>query len=145
MYESLCTYLKNKYNRWQQLNEMVSSTYKSKIMITLVSIYMIFQYQLENIMHSLNNNVKKIDKHRYEITYIINNRTYKMIVKVPKGPVDITNVKANDVDITKEILPYYGCTPEINLTPNFYGYNKLTFEYINGDIKDFEDNEVIII
>jgi len=145
MYESICTFFKNKYNRWKQLNEMVASTYKSRIMIVLVSLYMICQFQLETIMHSLNNNVKKIDKHRYEITYIINNRTYKMIVKVPKGPVNIASVKANEVDISKEILPYYGCTPEINLTANFFGYNKLTFEYINGEVKEFEDNEVIII
>lgn len=146
MYENFCSFLRAKYNKWKQLNEMVSLTYKSQIMIKLVSLYMICQYQVESLMHILNNNVKKVDKHRYEITYIINNRTYKTIVRVPKGPVNITKIStSNGVNVTERVISYYGCRPDTELSPNFLGYDELTFEYIDGKTERFTDNEIIII
>jgi hypothetical protein len=143
MYDSVCAYFKSKYNKWKQLNEMVSLTYKSRIMITFVSLYMICQYQYESLLHLLNNNVKKIDKHRYEITYIINNKTYKTIVKVPKGPSYITNITSNGINVTEHVLPYYGCLPDTEFTPNILGYDELTFEYFDGKKESYVDNMVI--
>lgn len=93
------------------------------------------------LLQYMNNTVKKIDKNTYEITYIINGNTYKMIVVPKKGPSPILQICDHNLnDVTDEILPYLG--PERNWHGNkikldFFNKESLTFELADGSTKTF--------
>ena len=57
-------YLK-KYNKWNRLNKLVSTKYKSPLMIKWVSILMISESLYSKLLQYLNNSVKKMDKNKY--------------------------------------------------------------------------------
>ena len=138
-------YLKNIYNKWVKLNEMISLKYKSSIIINMVSFYMILQYIYYHMIQYLTSNVNKIDKNIYEITYVINGKMYKMRVKTKRGPSiykKIENEKGEDVT---HILSFFG--PHlVELSPLTFKHEKLVFYSIYDDErKIFEKNDIIDI
>ena len=72
-----------------------------------------------------------------------------MIIKPLRGPscvLDIIDDKNNDV--TEHIIPYLGPNEDWNNTPFYplyFGYNKLIFELLDGTVKTFNNNEIIIL
>ena len=57
----------------------------------------------------MNNSPKQYSKNKYEITYAINDKIYKIRSNFKKGPCPILKISnENNVDITYDILPYLG-------------------------------------
>jgi hypothetical protein len=128
--------LEYKYSRWKQLNTLVSTKHNKKCMIILVSIKMIIKILYLNLIQYLNNSVKKIGKNMYEVSYVVNGKMYKMIVSPNRGPAQILQVTdQNNNDITDKILSYLGPRDDwhnTKFTPNFWGYDSLTFQMYDG-------------
>jgi hypothetical protein len=124
------------YNR----NNIIKNAKMSYIIVNTSIKY--FYILLQQYM---NNTVKKIGKNTYELTYIINGNTYKMIVKPIRGPkpiLQITDHESND--ITDDILPYLG--PNYNwhgekFSLDFFNKKEITFELIDGTTKTYNINK----
>ena len=82
-------YIKKK---WKNLNSMMATKYDSQAMIKIMSFYMILKFFYLQITQSLCNNVVKLDKNTYEVSYVINGRLYKMIVRPERGPVEYVEI-----------------------------------------------------
>lgn len=148
-YNNITNTVKIKYDKWLLLNDMVSKKHDSRIMITLISISMILKKFYLEFLQYINNSVVKINKNTYEVSYIINNKLYKMIVKPERGPKSITNIlDENEDDITHEIEPYLGPNNDFHghkFTPKFFCKKNIII-YKHGDEKIiFEDDEMICL
>ena len=106
------------------------------------------KFYLEFLQY-MNNSVVKINKNTYEVSYIINNKLYKMIVRPERGPKSVTNIfDENDDDITHEIEPYLGPNNDFHghkFTPKFFCKKRIII-YKSGNEKIiFEDDEMICL
>jgi hypothetical protein len=95
-----------------------------------------------------NDYIKIIPKTKYSviIEYTLNNKPYRFISKLKRGPSDIAAVKYNEIDITEEILPYLGPNEDmhnIRYTPNVFGYDSMEFYMIDGSTLKFETDQEI--
>lgn len=135
------------YKRWRQLNELVSYQYKNAFSIFWYSFILISKAFYLSFLQYMNNSIKKIDKNNYEISYLIDGKMYKMIVKPHKGPACILQViDENNKDITDEIIPYLG--PENDwhgrkFSSKDFKKKSLTFELGNGEERTFEEGEIL--
>jgi hypothetical protein len=82
-----------------------------------------------------------------ELIYFFNRKQYRMILKQKKGPNPILQISHNDIDVTDDILPYFG--PEMNwhhfiFNPLFWGYDHLVFQLSDGNEVVFNSTEPII-
>jgi hypothetical protein len=129
--------LVSKYNRWKKLNSLVSTSQKNKLTIIIVSLKLIFQAIWISFLQSKNKTIKKLNKNKYELTYIIEGKLYKLVVNVTRGPSPVLQVINNhNNDVTSQIIPYIG--PNYNwhknqFTPDFFGYESLSFELADGN------------
>jgi hypothetical protein len=114
---------------------------KTCLKISYIGIKTIFTYFYISFLQYVNSTVKQIGKNTYEITYIINGNTYKMIVSPLKGPSPVLQIIDHNLnDVTDEILPYLG--PERNwhgkpISLDFFNKESLTFEMADGTSKIF--------
>jgi hypothetical protein len=125
-----------KYNKWKRLNSLVSTSQKTKISIVIISFKLIFQAIWISLLQRVNKTIKKLNKNKYELTYIIEGKMYKLVVNVTRGPSPVLQIinDTND-DVTSQIMPYLG--PSYNwhntpFTPEFFGLESLTFEVADG-------------
>jgi hypothetical protein len=139
--------IQNKYCKWRKLNSLVSTSNKTKIAIITVSLKLIFQAIWISFIQRTNKTVKKLNKNKYEITYIVEGKIYKLVVNVTRGPSPVLQIinDAND-DVTYEVLPYVG--PNYNwhnssFTPEFFGFESLTFELADGTEYSVQNKRVI--
>ena len=95
----------------------------------------------------MNNTVIQVEGNKYIITYIIKGKTYKMTVKLTRGPRKVLLVydEKRD-DISDIVFPYLG--PEENwhgdiYTPKFFNKNEIVFELSNGEERLFKQNDEI--
>lgn len=140
-------YVIEKKEKLYSLYDLVSTRHKSRSMILFVSAKMLSQAFYQNLLHYLDNSLTKIDKNRYELKYVINGKLYKKIIKPNRGPIPVISViNENGYDVTEEILPYMGPNNDFHnekFTPKFFGYDKLTFEMLNGNILNFDSSDNI--
>jgi hypothetical protein len=119
-----------------------------RFMIVFVSTKMLTQSFYQSLVQYLDNSVVKIDKNKYELTYIINGKLYKKIIMPERGPIPVISIiNENGCDVTDQILPYMGPNNNFhneNFYPTFFGHKKLIFEMSNGDVKIFDENEKIL-
>jgi len=137
-----------KYQKWKSLNNLVSSRYESRFMITYISINMLIKSLYQSLVQYMDNSIVKIDKNKYELTYIINGKLYKMIITPIRGPSPILNIMNGENDVTDIIFPYFGPDNDWHNTkfyPNFFNFKQLTFEMTNGEKKIFNNSETIIL
>jgi len=138
-----------KYNGWKRLNNLVSTKYKSPWMIRWVSMLMVFESLYLKLIVYLNNSVKKIDKNKYEVSYVINGKIYKMVTTTARGPIPVIQILNEDnIDVTEHIAPYMGPNNDWHnrkYFPNFFNYKLLIFEMSDGEKKKFNDSETIIL
>ena len=139
--------IQNKYCKWRKLNSLVSTSNKTKIAIITVSLKLIFQAIWISFIQRTNKTVKKLNKNKYEITYIVEGKIYKLVVNVTRGPSPVLQIinDTND-DVTYEVLPYVG--PNYNwhnssFTPEFFGFESLTFELADGTEYSVQNKRVI--
>jgi hypothetical protein len=127
----------SKYNQFRELNELVSTQYKSPQMIFYVSLSMILKMYRMAFFQYLNNSIEYINKKKIIVSYIINGVIYKFVVNKRKGPSDILMIiDENRSDVTDEILPFYG--PNQNwhgetFKPEFWKKEHLIFKFNNGE------------
>lgn len=138
-----------KYKKWLRLNSMVSTRHKTKFMIYFISITMIIQNNYHSIMQYLNNSVIKIKKNTYEVTYIINDKTYKMLVTPSRGPCPVLEITNEDnLEVSETIMQYLGPNNDFHnakLFPNFFNYKQLNFKMNDGTELTFNNSETIIL
>jgi hypothetical protein len=142
-------YILEKYSKWKRLNNLVSTQHNSKFIITFISLQMVAESLYNSLIQYLNNSVIKLNKNTYIVSYVINGKLYKTVVVPKRGPLPVLNViDENNNDISDIILPYLGPNNDWNkykFTPSFFKSKQLTFELLNGEIKIFNENEVIEI
>lgn len=130
-----------KYKKWKKINDLVASKHTSIFDIYRVSLQMILQVMYASTVQYLLNNIKKLDKHTYQVDYVINGKLYKMIVIPKKGPCPILQIRnENEEDLTDYILPYYGPNYDwhsIKIIPQFFRCKQLIFEMDDGFQKEF--------
>lgn len=138
-----------KYNSWKRLNKLVSTKHKSHLMINWISFLMVCESSYLKLITYLNNSVKKIDKNKYEVSYVINGKLYKMVTSTARGPVPILQILNEDnIDVTEYIIPYMGPNNDWHnkkYFPDFFNYKSLIFELSNGERKIFNHSETIIL
>ena len=148
-YNILKEYIIIKKNKLKNLYDLVSTRHTSKFMIVFISSEMLFQSFYQSLVQYLDDSVKKIGKNKYELKYVINGKLYKKIIIPERGPLPIICItNENDEDVTEHILPYIGPNNNFHnekFSPNFFHYNKLIFEMSDGNIKIFNDFEIIRI
>lgn len=148
-YTIIKNYIIVKHNKWKRLTNLVSTRYESYIIIVCVSLIMLLKAFYQQLLQYLNNSVKKIDKNTYEVSYNINGKSYKMVVKPTRGPIPILYaVNQNGVDITDEIIQYLGPKNDwsgYKFFPDFFKYEKIEIQLSNGDVKIFNHSDTIIL
>ena len=100
----------------------------------------IFQY--------LNKSITKVDNKVYILSYILNGKIYKIVIKNNyRSYIPLLQISdENNEDITENILPYVGPNMDFHnilLTPDFFVYKKMTFQLDNGEELTFKENEII--
>ena len=138
-----------KYREFKKINRLVATNKKGSFNIMWVSLSLVIKALWINILQYINNNVFQLDKNNYEITYIIKEKTYKMIVKPIRGPSKFLIVyDENQEDVSHLIMPYIGPEEDWHgrvYTPKFFNKSELTFELSSGDHKVFRQNDNIIL
>lgn len=139
--------ISTRYNKWKRLNSLVSTRQKTRLAIITVSLKLIFQAIWISFLQATNKTVRKLNKNKYEITYIVEGKLYKLVVNVTRGPSPVLQVinNTND-DVTSEIVPYLGPTYNWHntaFTPEFFGYENLSFELADGTEYSVQNKKVI--
>jgi hypothetical protein len=136
-----------KYQKFRSLNNLVSTRHKNIAMIVFVSVKMVLQASYISFLQYLNSTVRKLEGNKFEITYVINGRMFKMITAPPRGPSLILQVSdENQDDLTDEILPYLGPRNDWHnkdFTPSFFKSKTLSFELSNGETRMFSEDDVM--
>jgi len=142
-------YVHKKYMKWKSLLNLVSTQHNYKIMIYWISFTMVIESFYLSLIQYLNDSIKKLDKNKYEVSYVINGKMYKMIVNPKRGPLPFIMVKnEKNEDVTDIISPYLGPNNDWHTKkycPDFFKCKKLVFELLNGEKVIFSDNDTIII
>lgn len=141
--------IKEKYKRFRELNKLVQTRYKNIGMILWVSSCMVAKMYWMNFLHWANNTIEHIDPKTTIISYVLNGKLYRFVVRAKKGPVNVLLVTDEDFnDVSDKILPFMGPGQDWHgqeFTPAFWKKNTLTFEFANGEHKTFSENEPIKI
>ena len=126
------------YTKWKKLHNLVQTTEKKKLMIIYITLTIIFQSLYLKFNQYMNNSIKQIDKKTYEINYELNSKIYTIIIKKKFGPPPVIKIiNENNIELTGKILPYMGPGYDFhgtNLSPSFFGCEKLTF-YLKNDVE----------
>ena len=141
-------YIEIKYQKWVSLNSMMATKYKSSAMIKIMSVYMIFKFVYLQTLQYLTTTVVKIDKNNYEITYIINGKIYKMVVRPERGPLNYYKIlNDKNENIVEEVSQYYGphYKNQVKLKPSFFKTSNIRLVLFDDSEKVFEEDEQIII
>jgi len=128
VYRSMCL----NYNRVTRLNALVSSRHQNYCKILYYSSKLILQTLYTVLLQKLNSNVVYCGNNKYILTYSINGKLYKMVIKPRRGPVPVLQIRNElDQDLTDQLLPYLG--PTYNSNDIFQqGFSTLTFELSSG-------------
>lgn len=138
-----------KWKKFRKINRLVSTNYKGFFIILWISIYMVIQALWINFIQYMNSSVVQLNGCKYEISYVIKGKIYKMIVKPIKGPKRVLLISDDmENDITHHIGPYLG--PEENFhnkmfTPDFFNKKELIFQLSDGTELVFNQFDNIII
>lgn len=127
------------YNDWKRLNHLVSMRETNSAFITLISAKIVLATMYLSIVQYLNNSVRKVGKHDYEISYVVSGRMYKMLVTPVRGRHRVSSIRNdNNINITNIVRPYLGPKYDwhgMKFTPEFFGSSSLTFEMCDGSVR----------
>lgn len=139
--------LKMKYRKWNSLNKLVSTRNENYIWVIYYSFKLLCQALYITLIQWLNNYIVKQDKNNYLMTYTINGKLYKNLIKVKRGPSPVLQISSENMeDVTNILLSYLG--PSYNwhgneYTPKLLGYKTLVFECADCNEKIYNDDDVI--
>ena len=136
-----------KQRKLKNLSTLVRTQYKNIFTIFWICLCIVSKNFYISLLQTLNNNIVIIDKHTYELNYVIKGRRYTMRIKCKKGPhVMIQASDENDNDITEIIQAYAGPMEDFHgivFTPNDFGHNEVTLSLSSGDDIVFNVNQPI--
>ena len=129
-----------KYNvykkKWSRLTTLVSGSEKSMCMIYIVSLKMVIQMLYLSLIQYFTSNIKLIDTNKYEVSYVLNSKMYKIIVMPIRGPQPILQIiDDSGNDITANVLPYMGPRYDwhgSHIDPSFFDTTFMSFELSDG-------------
>ena len=140
-------FLTLKYQKWKRINRLVSINTKNRFLIIYLSFKLLFNLLWLNLIQYMTSNVVKINRNTYEISYSIEGKLYKLITTMKRGPTPILQIISDEEkDVTLQILPYLGTSYNCDireLSPSFFNYNTLFFEFSDGTNHLFQINEPI--
>ena len=99
------------YKKVGQLNDVNKLLNKdtNTIGIYIKSSLMISKMLYMSFIQYMTNNIKKINKNTYELTYVLNGKQFKILIKDYKGPKMISYVTDDkDNDISDRFLELFG-------------------------------------
>jgi hypothetical protein len=138
-----------KYKKFRELNKLVSRQYKTVGMILYVSICMVLKMYWINFLQWSNNSIEVLNKKNISISYILNGKIYKVLIKAKKGPNLVLLVTdENNEDVTDIVLPYLGPNNDWHhnfFKPCFWNKKFLCFELSSGEMKSFKEDDTIIL
>ena len=138
------------YKKVGQLNDVNKLLNKdtNTIGIYIKSSLMISKMLYMSFIQYMTNNIKKINKNTYELTYVLNGKQFKILIKDYKGPKMISYVTDDkDNDISDRFLELFGPSNDFHntvFTPRSFGSTFLTIGLMNEEISRFEENEQIL-
>lgn len=125
-------------DRIRSLTNLVKTQHSNIFKVIFVSIGMVIKSTFHN-MGLIPPPSERVGKNSYEITYMIQNITYKMVINVRKGPREIIKViDCSEKDVTHHIIPYAGPKEDfhgVEITPEFFEKEYLIVEYSDGTEK----------
>lgn len=134
----------SRYRRWKTLNSLVATSETSKARIVWISLKMILQTIYIAFLQYMNSTVHKLDRKTYVLTYVIDGKTYKMVVVPTRGPPPVLQISNENLDdITDRVLPYMGPQYDWHMarfSPQFFGHKSLTFELMDGTEHTYEED-----
>ena len=132
----LIKYSKNKYNN-----------IKVMLYLFLYGLWITSKIFWVKYIQYLNTSVKKIDKNKYILTYTIDGKLYKMIIKKKTGPSNILLIlDENNKEISYLIEPYIGPEKDFHnkeITPCFFNKKEIIFEMTDGETIVFKEKDVL--
>ena len=141
---------KNRRNQLKMLGNVVSTATgnPSKLKLIYITCSVIFKAIWITFMNKLHKNVKKIGRNLFEVKYCLNGRQVIFVIEVKRGPSSILQViDENEEDITDKVDSYLNYNDIIikKMSPVDLGYENLTINMSNGDVKTFDQEEKIIL
>lgn len=139
--------IKTKYIKFRELNKLVSSKYKPISMILWISLCMIAKMYWIIFLQWCNNTIEHLDNKTVSISYVLQGKLYKLVVKPRKGPNNVLLVlDEENNDITDLVLPFLG--PNLDwhkkeFTPHFWKKKTISFELSTGEQKTFSEHDTI--
>lgn len=91
--------------------------------------------------------IEQVSKNKYTITYSINDKIYKIIIRPNRKPHPVYQIRDSEgLDVTDHIVPYMG--PEYNyhgskITPTDLGHMALTIQLDNDHEYTITENQII--
>lgn len=131
-------YVTKYYSKGKTLVRLVKTQHRNVLMIFYICLKILIKRFYVAILQYFNNNVVRIDKNTYEISYVIGGNLYKMRTSVRKG-CDVLLIQARDEngsDITNELQVYLGPNENFHghkYTPGFFNATEITMSLANGE------------
>ena len=127
-----------RYRRWLCLNNLVSTQHRTALSIFSHSLRLLCRVFYISLLQYLNSSVIRLGTNQYIITYVVNGKLYRLLVKPKRGPSPVIQViNEEQEDVTSEVLPYMG--PCYNWHNNdmkfnsFFNSETLTFNMSSGN------------
>lgn len=138
--------IKNSYSKCLKLKN-IKSQFNISISLNLIkiTISLLLQALWYYILQKINNNVVKITKNHYQVTFAIGGKVYKAIVEHNSSPSSVLQViDSHSNDITDAIEPFLFFRKE-DVTPALLGFDDITVIDITGETKEIKKFEKINI
>lgn len=136
-----------KYRKFRELNKLVASKYKTISMILWVSLCMVAKMYWIKFLQWSNNSIQYIDNKTVIVSYVLQGKMYKLVLKPRKGPNNVLLVfDEENNDISDLVLPFIGPNQDWHkreFTPNFWKKKSMCFELSTGEQKTFSEHDTI--
>lgn len=141
----ICNAVAKKYTKWKSLNSLAATQNEGRVAIFVASIQMLWAARATRMIRES----KRIDRHTFDVSYEIQGKSYHMIVKPVRGPSPITEATGDGgEDFTDRLHLYLGPKYDWHgacITPEFFGYDEVTFEMLDGTKKTYTKNECFVL
>lgn len=124
--------------------------FRARVGVYYTCLCMIFHHMYISMFQLCNKSVVKITKNKYELTYMLNNNVYKMLITTTIGPQPKIIQALNEVDhdITETLIPYLGPTGNfhgLRYKPADFNIKILTLNMSDARELTFSENDEIVI
>lgn len=146
---SFTTTITDTYNDFYSLNMFIAKKNKDRTAIGVfwISTCIVAKMYRMRFVSWINDSIVHIDKRRAAVTYILNGKPYKIIIRHTKGPCHVLSIHDEiGQDVTLDVVPYMGPNHDWHghdYTPAFWNRKSLSFHVNDGRTLTFQHNESI--